>query len=134
MPHRRSVAAANAAADAICALCDGGSIRIYPAPQPATPDDPPGVTLLAEPTFSATAFAPAAGGVAVANAIADDASAAASGDANWYRLCAADGSAVTDDECGLTGSGKALELDSVSITAGARVIIPSFSHTEPTHE
>lgn len=132
MPHRRSVAAANAAADAICALCDGGSIRIYAAPQPATPDDAPFGALLAEPTFGTPAFAAAVNGTAAANAVTDDASANASGDADWYRLCAADGSAVTDDECGLIGSGKALELDSLTIAAGDRVTIPSFSHTEPT--
>jgi hypothetical protein len=133
MPHRRSVAAANAAADAICALCDSGTIRIYAGDQPGTPDDAPTGALLAAPAFSATAFLPAVNGTALANEIAD-AIAVASGDASWYRLCAADGSAVTDDECGVAGSGKALELRILSIAAGDRVIVPNFSHTEPRHE
>lgn len=131
MPHRRSVATANAACDAICARCDGGSIRIYGSSQPASPDDAPGTPLLAEPTFAATAFAAANDGTAVANAITEDANAAATGAATWFRLCAADGSAVTDDECGLTGSGAALELSAIGIRAGDRVLVDHFSHTEP---
>lgn len=133
MPHRRSVAAANAAADAICALCDAGTIAIYAGLQPDTPDDDPLGALLAAPSFSPTAFAPASDGTATANEIAD-AIAEASGQASWYRLTASDGSAVTDDECGVTGSGKALELRTLSIAAGDRVIVPNFSHTEPRHE
>jgi hypothetical protein len=131
MPHRRAVATANAAADAICALCDGGSIRIYSGAQPATPDDEPVGVLLAEPRFGTPAFSAAVDGTATANAITPDGNANATGTAAWYRLCAADGSAVTDDECGVTGSGAALELSTIGIQAGDRVLVPNFSHTEP---
>jgi hypothetical protein len=130
VPHRRSYAAANAAADGICGLCDDGSIRIYAGTQPATPDDAPAGAMLAEPTLSSPAFAAAVDGTAVAHLITD-AVAVATGDAAWYRLTASDGGAVTDDECGLIGSGAALELETLSINAGDRVTIPHFSHTEP---
>jgi hypothetical protein len=130
MPHRRSIAAANAAADAICELCDDGHLSIFAAPQPDTPNDAPTGDLLAEHELSATAFGPAVDGTAVANPIGD-ATAVATGEADWYRLSAADGSAVTDDECGLEGSGAALELRTLTINVGDRVTIPSFSHTEP---
>ena len=38
MAIRLSASAASTAADALCALLNGGSVRIYTAPRPATAD------------------------------------------------------------------------------------------------
>ena len=62
--------AARAAADAVCALCNGGTIQIRSGTQPANANTAATGTLLVTLTFSATAFAAATGaGVATANAI-----------------------------------------------------------------
>src|SRR5439155_785437 len=77
----------NASADAVTALLNGGTIRIYTAPQPATADTAITTqTLLASPTFGSPAFAAAVAGVSTANAITADPSASASGTANWARF------------------------------------------------
>src|SRR5207247_1933356 len=60
-----SAAGANASADAVAALLNGGTIRIYTAPQPATADTAITTqTLLASPTLGNPAFTAAVAGVA----------------------------------------------------------------------
>src|SRR4051812_16538736 len=85
-------AAANAAADAACALVNNGYLRIYGGTRPATADTPlSGNTLLAELRFAAAALTAAVNGGATANAIAADASADASGAHTFARTFKADG-------------------------------------------
>ncbi len=126
---KRSDAAVNAEADAVCALLNTGYIRIYTGSQPATADDAIGaVTLLAELRFGATAFGSATAGVATANAITADSSANASGTAAWARFLKSDGiTAIWDETVGTSGSG--INMNSVAISAGAEVSVTSYTYT-----
>src|SRR6266550_425027 len=71
-----SAAGANASADAVGALLNGGTIRIYTSPQPATANTAITTqTLLASPRFGTPAYAAAVAGVSTATAITADPSA-----------------------------------------------------------
>jgi pyruvate/2-oxoacid:ferredoxin oxidoreductase beta subunit len=123
-----SDAAAKAAADAACALCNGGTIQIRSGAQPANANAAATGTLLVTLTFSATAFAAAVANVATANAIGS-ANAVASGTAAWFRALKSDGTTVVFD--GSVGtSGADLNLSSTAITSGGNVAISSFTYTQ----
>jgi len=111
--------AANAAADATCALLNSGKLRIYDGSQPATADTAiTSQVLLAEMTYNSTAFASAVAGVATANAITSDSAADATGTATWLRSLKSDGTTVIFD--GSVGtSGCNLNLNTTSIVANA---------------
>jgi hypothetical protein len=123
-------AAANAAADAVCAQCNNGYLRIYSGPRPATADTAlSGNTLLAELRFAATAFGAAVAGVATANAITPDASADNSGAHTFARAFKSDGlTPVWDGETGVTGSD--VNLGASTIVAGGQVSITSMTYTQ----
>jgi hypothetical protein len=83
------------AADAVVARANNGSLRIYGGTPPADANAAlSGNTLLAVLPMSATAFAPAAAGVATANAITADSSADATGRPTFARLLESDGTTV----------------------------------------
>lgn len=135
---RISNAAAKAACDAIVDLVDGGAgaglLRIYDGTRPADPDT--AVTsqnLLAELTMSDPAFGNAAdddpGGTATANSITADSSADATGTASWFRIVDSNGTAIVDGEVGTSGAN--LNLNTVSIVAGAQVEVTSLTLTMP---
>src|SRR5437899_3794346 len=120
-----SAAGANASADAVAALLNGGTIRIYTAPQPSSADVAISTqTLLASPTFGSPAFAGAVAGVATANAITADPSASASGTANWARFVTSGGATVYDGIVGTTGAAHC-RLTSLTITIGHSVSVTS---------
>lgn len=121
--------AANAEADAACALANSGYLRIYDGTQPANADTTLGAqVLLAELRFSSTAFAAAVAGVAAANAITADPSANATGTATWFRVLKSDGTTALWD--GSVGTAAAnLVLDSVSIVIGGVISITAFTFT-----
>lgn len=123
--------AANAAMDAIGPLFNSGKLRIYDGSKPSDPDTAVGAqTLLAELTFGATAFGASSAGVITANAITDDSSANASGTAAWYRCVKSDGTTpLIDGTVGTSGSD--LNLNSVTIGAGATVSCTAFTITFP---
>ena len=127
---KRSNAAVNAAADAVCPLLNNGYLRIYNGTQPATADTAiSGQTLLAELRFNATAFGAASNGVATANALTADSSADNTGTASWFRALKSDGTSTVFD--GSVGTSAAdLVLNSVLISAGASVSVTSFTYTE----
>ncbi|MEK9810443.1 MAG: hypothetical protein VW362_08345 [Candidatus Nanopelagicales bacterium] len=127
---KRSNAAVNAAADAVCPLLNDGYLRIYDGTQPATANTAVSTqTLLAELRWNATAFGSASNGVATANAITSDASANATGTASWFRALKDDGTTAVFD--GSVGTSSAdLILNSVSISSGAAVSVSSFTYTE----
>lgn len=124
-------ATANAACDAIAALCNNGYIRIYTASKPANADTAlSGQTLLAELRFAATAFGSASNGVATAGTITSDSSADNTGTAAWFRVLASNGTTVIYD--GTVGtSGCDLNLNTTSITSGAQVAITALTITVP---
>lgn len=102
-------------------------LRIYDGTRPATGGT--ATTLLAELVCNAT-FAPASSaGVLTLNAIAQDASANASGTATWFRIVKADGTSfVMDGNVGTSGSD--LNLVTTTIVITQPVSVSSFVITE----
>lgn len=136
---RLSIAAVNAQASATGALCDGGYLRIYPAPRRVLPDDAPAGPLLAELRFSATAFGSPIAGVITANPITAEDSALADGEADWFAAVAADGTtAVFDGSVGVPVVIEGVEtpsanliLPTTTISIGLRIEIDSLTYTQP---
>jgi hypothetical protein len=125
-----SNASANAAANAVAALCNGGTLSIYNGTQPANGNTAVTTqTLLATLPLSATAFGAAVNGVITANAITS-ASAVATGTATWFRIFKSDGTtAVIDGNVDIAANSPNLALNSTAISAGATVQVTSFTHT-----
>jgi len=133
---KRSAAAANAANDAQCALCNNGSLKIYevgdgvPANVAASiPDE--ASHLLATLPMAATAFGASGAvtpGVATAGTITDDAAADKTGTAAFFRILASGGAAVFQGLCGTSGAD--LNLNTVAIVANATVSVTSLTITE----
>lgn len=125
-----SDAGANAAINAITALLNSGSVKIYNGTQPT--DANTAITnqvLLVSCSFGATAFAPAAGGVATANAITSG-TAVASGTGTWFRCYESNGTTgVYDGSVGTSGCD--LNITSTTISSGGTVGISSFVLTLP---
>lgn len=124
-----SNAAASAAADGACALCNSGFLDLYDGVQPATADTVVTTQVkLARLTFGATAFGAAVNGVATANAIGNDTAADASGTASWCRARQADESPVFDGSAGVSDAN--LVLTTLSIFMGAVISVTSFTYTQ----
>lgn len=123
-----SDAAANAEANALAPLLNGGFIELYTGAQPANANTAlAGNTLLATLTFGNPAFGAAAAGVITANAIASG-TAVATGTATFARLYKTDGSSVVMDvTVGTSGAG--INLNTTSIVTGGLVSVTAFSHT-----
>lgn len=135
MTTRISVAAANAAANAISALPNAsgpGYIQIRTGAQPATVATAASGTLLGTLTLSATAFGAATGGVCTAATITGDTSADATGTAGYFRCYDGAGTAVIDGSITGTGGGGDMVLDSTSITAGGTINVTAWTITMPT--
>ena len=128
---KTSIAARNAALDALAPLVNSGYLRIYSGSQPATPETAASGVLLAELRFNATAFGAAAAGVLTANAITGDSSADATGTAGYYRVLASDGTTALWDGS-VNTSGADLNLNSVAIQSGAAVSSSALTYTLPT--
>lgn len=124
-------ASVNEALDALTAFFDDGYLRIYDGTKPATAAT--AITtqiLLAELRFDNPAFGASSAGVAVANAIADETNAPASGTATWFRVFKSDGtSVVMDGSVGLSNA--EIVLTSTAVTIGGTVSVPSFQITAP---
>jgi hypothetical protein len=128
-----TTAARNAAADSVVDLVDAGtppgSLRIYSGTMPADANAAlSGNTLLAQLTFSTTAFGAAATGVATAAAITSDTSADATGTATFHRVLNAAGTVIWQGSVGTATSD--LVLSSTSITAGGTVAVSSYTYTQ----
>jgi hypothetical protein len=119
----------NAEADAVGDALDDGYLRIYDGTQPANADTAiVAQNLLAELRFDSDAFGAASSGVITANAIADDASAAATGTATWARILASDGTTVWFDGSVGTASANVI-LNTTSIVTGAVVSCSGLTFT-----
>lgn len=131
--------AAKAGCDAVAALGNSGTIKIYAGTQPTDANTAVGAqTLLATLTFGATAFGassatgttPSRKATATANTITDDTSADATGTATWFRMLKSDGTTVVMD--GSVGtSGADLNLVTTSLVAGEDVGVTSFTLSQP---
>jgi len=133
MAHNVTLAAAtaDAIADAVAALCDGGVLQIYDGAQPADADTAVSTqTLLATCAFASPAFLAAVAGVATAHAIAQDASADDDGTAAWFRILDASANAVMDGTVGV-GAGFDCKVASTSVVAAAPFPIASMTITAP---
>lgn len=125
-----TVAARNAAGTALTDLLNTGSIEIRTGASPGVDSAATG-TLLATLPLSASAFGAWAAGSATANAITQDASADATGTAGYFRALTSGSAAVIDGNITATGGGGDLELNSVSIVAGATVDITAWTINHP---
>lgn len=134
MTLRMNTALRNLLADAFGGAFDvDGRINFYTGAQPASADAAPTGTLLATSVLPADAFAPAAAGLAAANAIASIA-VAASGTVGWFRVYkAADGAGASttlkrmDGSVTATGGGGDMTFDNVAWVAGGLEAISSFT-------
>jgi len=133
MAFRLGTAARNAAVNGVTALINAGGgagkIQIRTGSQPTNVSDAATGTLLGTLTFSSTSFGNGSGGVATANSITSDTSAAASGTAGYARVCDSTLTAVADADCA-QGSGT-FNFDNSSIVAGGTVACASFTITQP---
>lgn len=119
--------AANVATDAVCALLDGGCLRVYSGTQPASRAD--AITdqkLLLEFRFSDQAFSPAAGGIARSKSLGSVIS-KVNGTATWFRAFERDGeSAVFDGSAGVGDVD--LPMSRADVQIGGTVAVDSVSY------
>jgi hypothetical protein len=130
--------ATRAAVDAVAALCNGGTLKIYSGAQPTDANTAVGAqVLLAILTLNATAFAASVASgsagskvvTATANTITGDTSADATGTAAWFRVLKSDGTTVVFD--GSVGvSGYDLNVATTAFVAGADIEITAFTITQ----
>ncbi len=122
--------AANASADAVASLCNGGNVHLYDGSRPATANTAVTTqTLLASPTFATPAFAAAVNGVATAHAFTDEDDCPASGTASWFRAVTSGGAAVFDGSVGTTDTD--CILSSTAVIAHGVLSITSCTLTAP---
>jgi hypothetical protein len=118
--------------DAVTALLNSGTLRIYTGAQPALNGAVSG-TLLATLTFGGTAFgsSSASGGTvtATANTITSG-TAAATGTAGYFALLKSDGTTVVMTGSVGTSGSVDLTLNSLAISSGATVSCSSFTITQ----
>lgn len=95
----------NLEVNTVTAQLNGGFIKIYTGSQPASPEDIATGTLLSTLQFGNPAYNSASSGMAVANAITEDVSAAATGTPGWFRCLKSDGvTAVLDGSIGTSAN------------------------------
>jgi hypothetical protein len=130
MSNRSSLSdtAANAEANALAALCNGGVIRYYTGIQPLTGNT--AVTganvLLASATLPNPAWASAIAGVLTANAIPTVAAGVA-GVCSFARIIESDGTTVVMDvSAGMAGSGAGVIFSNTAIAAGKTIAVSSL--------
>lgn len=121
---------ANAAADAVLALCDGGVLQIYDGVKPESPEIAArSQHLLAELRFGSPAFSPAVNGTAMARAISKDPAARVTGSPTWFRVVSAEGRAVMDGSVGTMDGDLVTNLS--TIQRDAEVSIERLAYVQP---
>lgn len=123
-------AALDSLVDRVDAGAGAGKVRIYSGSVPTDADTALGAqVLLAELIMSDPAFGAAVdsspGATATANAIANDASADATGTATFFRILDSDNNVVAQGAVGTSGA--ELNLNTVSINIGVIVSITSMT-------
>lgn len=129
-----ATAARNAAANAIAALLNSGTVAIRTGSPPTNVSDASSGTLLGTLAFGATAFGSASTGVCTANSITSDTTADDSGDAGHFRAYgsgAADTAATFQGTAGNSGDTPDLVFDNKTIVAGGTIAISSMTLTMP---
>lgn len=122
---RLSTVAANAAANAVAKLLDGGYACIYEGPRPDTTDTPPGrgTKLLAKLQFASPAFKAAENGEALAYPMQADKDAKDTGRPMWFRTYQADGTSGGYDGDITHGPGGAMQMRALVIGKHSEVYI-----------
>jgi hypothetical protein len=131
MPLSLAFTACNRAADAVCARCNNGRLRLYSGVMPATANVAlAGNTQLSEHAFASPAFAAAVNGMATANAIGTSVP-TGSGTATFFRTFEADQTTVVYQ--GTAGTvGTDLLLNGATFVQGQGTIkITSHTYTQP---
>ena len=130
-----AIAACNAIVDKLDDGAGAGKLEIRTGVPPANVDDPATGTLLSTHALSDPAFGAAAdddpGGKATADAIADDASADATGTAGWFRAYDSDDNPIIQGTAGEAADSTDLTLDNKDINAGQTVKVTSWDVTMP---
>ena len=108
----------------------GGHIKFYTGTRPASPDNAPTGTFLAQKQLVNPAFQDASGGSSTANAIGSFAT-WATGTVTWFRIVDRDDNAIMDGTCGITGSGADIEFNTVDWTFPGTVEITSLRIYHP---
>lgn len=116
--------ARNAAADAIAALHNSGTIELKTSGGTSTAGNGEVATL----TFGATAFGSAASGVATANAITDDSSATGGTTTQFYSYTSVSAPILSGS---VSTSGADINLTSTVIAATETVSLSSLTLTQP---
>ncbi len=129
---KTSAAGRDAALDALGALLDGGSLRVYNGSKPANADAAlSGNTLLAQLPLGSPAFAAASGGSMASNTITSDLDANATGTATWASFVTSGGARVHDVTCGEAADTPDLELDDKDIQLGGIVACSGYTFVLP---
>lgn len=132
MATRIATPTANAVVNAVAALMNGGSVKIYTGSPPATGDDTATGTLLATFTLQNPAFASASGGIGAVDVTPPlNATAVADGTAGWFRALTSGGAKVLDGLCTATGGGGDMTLTNVAVVNGQSLGITSWSLEMP---
>jgi len=120
---------------AIDAGASAGVIDVYTAPRPTLASDAATGTQLGTLTFSdpccTTVGSPTAGRITF-GAITQDSSADATGVAAWARISSLNSgtrTTVGDIDVGVTGSGAALQMNTINIVIGGPILISSAEFT-----
>jgi hypothetical protein len=121
---------ANAAADGLLALLNGGFLDMYDGVQPVTGDTAIGAQVrLASLQYANPAFGAAVAGVAAIGAPISDTDADASGTATWYRMWKADHvTPVQDGSVGTAGCN--INLGTNVIVQHATVSVTTLTYTQ----
>jgi hypothetical protein len=129
-----STAARNAANNGVTGLLNGGRVEIRTGSPPTNLTDASSGTLLATLTLNATAAGASSGGTATFNAITNDSSADASGDAGYFRVYASGGgdtAAIFQGTAGEAADTPDLTFDEKTFVAGGIVSISSLTFSVP---
>ena len=129
MAWKLAAAARNAAASAIAALLDDGTIEVRTGNAPTNPSDADSGTLLAVHALSDPAAASVSAGTVTFDEIADDVSVNATGDAGHIRAKASGGAVVF--QASIAVSGADIDVNSIAYVATGRAAFDSLELTIP---
>jgi len=136
MTIRLSVAARNAAANAVADLADAGAgsglLRIYTGSQPASADLAATGTLLAAFTLNDPAFGSAGSGTATLSVAPTlSTTGLAAGDAGWFRLLDSTAATVLDGSVTAAGGGGDLIISTITVSVGLTLQLTAGTLTMP---
>ena len=129
---RLATARKTARANLMITWCDAATLALYDAPVPADADTAISTqTKLAEFTLPTTPSGTVTDGVFALASGTDPAVILATGTPAFGRMSDSAGVVISDcDDIGLTDSGAAIEIDTLSLVAGAMLTLSRYEHSE----